>query len=83
VVSTLNRTRRAWLVAILGAEYIARLLPTGTHDWTKFLSPAELSALARAAGLACIDVAGLQPGIGGWRATRDTSINYIAAFRKS
>ena len=81
IVSTLNRTRRAWLVAILGAEYIARLLPTGTHDWTKFLSPAELSALARGAGLACIDVAGLQPGIGGWRATRDTSINYIAAFR--
>lgn len=83
VVSTLNRTKRAWLVAILGAEYIARMLPTGTHNWIKFLSPAELSGLARAAGLRCIDVAGLQPGIGGWRATRDTSINYIAAFRKA
>ncbi|MBC7634453.1 MAG: bifunctional 2-polyprenyl-6-hydroxyphenol methylase/3-demethylubiquinol 3-O-methyltransferase UbiG [Acetobacteraceae bacterium] len=83
VVSTLNRTKRAWLVAILGAEYVLRMLPTGTHDWTKFLSPAELSALARAAGLRCIDVAGLQPGIGGWRATRNTSVNYIAAFRKA
>ena len=83
VISTLNRTKRAWLVAILGAEYLARMLPTGTHDWTKFLSPAELSGLARAAGLACIDVAGLRPGIGGWRATRDSSVNYIAAFRKS
>ena len=83
VVSTLNRTKRAWLTAILGAEYVLRMLPTGTHDWTKFLSPAELSALARAAGLRCIDVAGLQPGIGGWRATRNTSVNYIAAFRKA
>jgi 2-polyprenyl-6-hydroxyphenyl methylase/3-demethylubiquinone-9 3-methyltransferase len=82
VVSTLNRTKRAWLVAILGAEYLARLLPAGTHDWTKFLSPAELSSLARAAGLACTDVAGLQPGLRGWRATRDSSVNYIAAFRK-
>ncbi len=83
VVSTLNRTKRAWLVAILGAEYVARLLPTGTHDWTKFLLPAELAALARGAELACIDVTGLRPGIGGWRATRDSSVNYIAAFRKA
>lgn len=83
IVSTLNRTKRAWLTAILGAEYIARLLPTGTHDWTRFLSPAELAALARGAGLRCADVAGLQPGLHGWRATQNTSINYIAAFRKA
>ena len=83
VVSTLNRTKRAWLVAILGAEYIARMLPTGTHDWTKFLSPAELSAQARGAGLRCIDVAGLQRTIRGWQTTRNTSINYVAAFRKT
>ena len=46
-VSTLNRTRRSWLTAILGAEYVLRLLPAGTHDWRRFVTPAHLAPLAR------------------------------------
>eukprot|EP01037_Dinobryon_pediforme_P009310 gene9310-9391_t len=51
VLSTLNRTRRSYLTAKLGAEYILRLLPVGTHDWSRFLSPAEVGAMLRNAGL--------------------------------
>lgn len=79
-VSTLNRTRRSWLTAIAGAEYALRILPVGTHDWTKFLSPAELSAAAREAGLRTIALAGMVPGPAGWRISRNTSVNYIAGF---
>lgn len=79
-VSTLNRTRRSWLTAIAGAEYMLRLLPVGTHDWKKFLSPAELAAAGREAGLRTLDIVGMQPGVNGWRITRNTSVNYIAAF---
>ena len=79
-VSTLNRTRRSWLTAIAGAEYAMRLLPVGTHDWKKFLSPAELSTAARAVGLRTVAVVGMVPGPAGWRSSRDTSVNYIASF---
>ena len=50
-VSTLNRTPRAYAMAILGAEYVLRLLPAGTHTYAKFIRPSELAAWARAAGL--------------------------------
>lgn len=76
-LSTLNRTRRSWLTAILGAEYVLRLLPAGTHDWKRFLPPAELATLVRGAGLRPSDVAGLTPGPSGWRTGRDTSVNYL------
>ncbi len=81
-VSTLNRTRRSWLTAIAGAEYVLRLLPVGTHDWNKFLSPAELAATGRAAGLRLLEVSGMQPGPTGWRMTRTTAVNYIAALTR-
>jgi 2-polyprenyl-6-hydroxyphenyl methylase / 3-demethylubiquinone-9 3-methyltransferase len=77
-LSTLNRTRRAWLVAKLGAEYALRLLPVGTHDWHRFIPPAQLAALGRQAGLRLADSAGLQPGAAGWQPSRDLSVNYIA-----
>ena len=79
-VSTLNRTARSLAVAIVGAEYVAGLLPRGTHDWRRFVTPAELSRQLAAAGLRLGDVAGMQPDLlrGGWRTTRDTSVNYIA-----
>jgi 2-polyprenyl-6-hydroxyphenyl methylase/3-demethylubiquinone-9 3-methyltransferase len=79
-VSTLNRTRRAWLLAIAGAEYVLRMLPVGTHDWRKFVTPAEFAFYARAAGLRVADTAGLVPAplTGGWRASRDLGVNYIA-----
>jgi 2-polyprenyl-6-hydroxyphenyl methylase/3-demethylubiquinone-9 3-methyltransferase len=80
-VSTLNRTRRAWLVAKLGAEYVLGWLPTGTHDWKHFVTPEELAAYGRQAGLRLADSAGLQPRLSKWRATRDLSVNYIALLR--
>ncbi len=84
VISTLNRTLRSLLTAKIGAEYIARLLPIGTHDWRQFIPPRALSAMAAAAGLRTIDSAGMSfdPLRRQWRDSRDLSINYIMAFKK-
>ncbi len=83
-LSTLNRTRRSFVVAKLGAEYLLRLLPAGTHDWKKFITPAELGAGLRRAGLRVQDMAGLSPAplAGGWRAGHDLTVNYIAMAGK-
>ncbi len=82
-VSTLNRTARSFAVAIVGAEYVARLLPRGTHDWRRFVTPTELSAAMRGAGLRMTDLSGMAPDLrrGGWRNSRDTAVNYIAEAR--
>jgi 2-polyprenyl-6-hydroxyphenyl methylase/3-demethylubiquinone-9 3-methyltransferase len=84
VLSTLNRTPRAWMMAKLGAEYLLRWLPVGTHDWRLFPRPSELAALLRAAGLAVEDVAGLTPSLsGGFVVTRDVGVNYMMGARKA
>lgn len=84
VLSTLNRTRRSYLLAKLGAEYLLRLLPIGTHDWKRFITPAELASMLRGAGLRTTDLAGMtfSPFTGQWGASRDTSVNYIAEARR-
>ena len=81
-VSTLNRTGRSLLVAKLGAEYVLRLLPAGTHDWRRFVTPVELTRDGRAAGLRAVATAGMSydPLRRHWRESRDLSVNYIAAF---
>lgn len=78
-LSTLNRTRASWLTAKLGAEYVLRWLPVGTHDWHRFLTPAELGGMLRDAGLRVADSAGLtlDPVGGGWRTGRDLRVNYL------
>jgi len=81
-VSTLNRTPRSFAVAKLGAEYLLRMLPVGTHDWKKFIKPEELAAMARNAGLRMTDIAGMSYIPPRWRTTRDTGVNYIAMFTK-
>ena len=80
-LSTLNRTPRSYLTAKLGAEYVLRLLPVGTHDWKLFVTPAELGALLRGAGLRVSDIAGLEMSrlTGTWRIGRDVSVNYLIA----
>lgn len=78
-LSTLNRTRRSFLVAKLGAEYVLRLLPVGTHDWRQFLTPTELAGLLRDAGARVTDTAGLSRGLNGWHVTRDLGVNYLLA----
>ena len=79
-LSTLNRTARSLLVAKIGAEYVLRLLPAGTHDWRMFVRPAELGADLRGAGLRVSDLAGLSFDVlpGRWRISRDLGVNYIA-----
>ena len=80
-VSTLNRTGRSFVAAKIGAEYLLRWLPVGTHDWRRFITPAELAAELRHAGLHLADLAGLSPDPlrGRWRVTADLSVNYLAA----
>lgn len=84
VMSTLNRSLRAYAAAIIGAEYVLRWLPKGTHDWNKFVRPDELEAGLTVAGLAVIATRGMVPDPlrGGWRLSRDTAVNYIVAARK-
>ncbi|NLI27853.1 MAG: bifunctional 2-polyprenyl-6-hydroxyphenol methylase/3-demethylubiquinol 3-O-methyltransferase UbiG [Acetobacter sp.] len=81
-VSTMNRTPAAWALAKLGAEYIARLLPVGTHDWKKFITPAELASAGRKSGLRLCATAGMKPSFSGWKESRDMSVNYIAYFER-
>ena len=83
-VSTLNRTARSFAVAKVGAEYIARLLPVGTHDWRRFVTPAELARDGRTAGLRLAATAGMgfNPARNAWRETRDLGVNYIALLER-
>jgi 2-polyprenyl-6-hydroxyphenyl methylase/3-demethylubiquinone-9 3-methyltransferase len=80
-LSTLNRTARSFLTAKIGAEYVLRVLPVGTHDWGKFITPNELGRMLREAGLRVSDAAGLTPAplAGGWRTTPDLGVNYLMA----
>ncbi len=78
VLSTLNRTARSFALAKVGAEYVLRLLPAGTHDWRKFVTPAELARHAGGAGLRVAELSGMVPGLHGWRESRDSAVNYIA-----
>jgi len=84
VFSTLSRNPKSYLFAIIGAEYLLNLLPKGTHDWAKFLRPAELAAFARRAGLDLTELIGMtyNPLTKIYRLELDTSVNYLAAFRK-
>jgi 2-polyprenyl-6-hydroxyphenyl methylase/3-demethylubiquinone-9 3-methyltransferase len=79
-LSTLNRTARSLLLAKIGAEYVLRLLPAGTHDWRMFVRPSELGADLRGAGLKLADLAGLTFDVlpGRWRVSGDLGVNYIA-----
>ncbi len=80
-LSTLNRTPRSFLAAKVGAEYLLRWLPVGTHDWRRFVTPAELGAMLRQAGLRVTDIAGLvaDPLTGRWSTSRNLSVNYLLA----
>ncbi len=83
-ISTINRTWRSLAVAKVGAEYVMRLLPIGTHDWRTFVTPAELGAAGRAAGLTVTAMAGMVPDLSlrHWRESRDLAVNYITALRR-
>jgi len=84
VFSTINRNPKAYLFAVVGGEYLLRLLPRGTHDYARFIKPSELAGFARRAGLEADDLIGMtyNPLNRTYRLEADTSINYIATFRR-
>jgi 2-polyprenyl-6-hydroxyphenyl methylase/3-demethylubiquinone-9 3-methyltransferase len=80
ILSTLNRTLKAYALAIVGAELILRWLPVGTHQWQRFVRPEELRAALQGAGLTLTDTTGMlyDPLADAWRLGRDTDVNYFA-----
>ena len=82
--STLNRNVKAYLFAVIGAEYIAQMLPKGTHDYARFIRPSELAGFARAAGLREAQVKGItyRPLGKRFALSDDTSVNYLFACRR-
>lgn len=82
LMSTLNRTTKSFLAAIIGAEWIMRWLPKGTHDWAKFITPDELAAMIRRAGLDPVDRKGFVFNPVSWQwsiSDRDMAVNYVTA----
>jgi 2-polyprenyl-6-hydroxyphenyl methylase/3-demethylubiquinone-9 3-methyltransferase len=79
VAATLNRTLKSFAMAIVGAEYVLGWLPRGTHQWDRFVTPAELSAALTGAGLRLTEEMGVvyNPLADVWRLSRDTSVNYM------
>ena len=79
ILATLNRTPKAFMFGIVGAEYVMRWLPRGTHDWKKFVRPSELSRGLRRNGVDVSDISGLSfnPLSDEWRVSGDVSVNYI------
>ncbi|HZW75543.1 MAG TPA: bifunctional 2-polyprenyl-6-hydroxyphenol methylase/3-demethylubiquinol 3-O-methyltransferase UbiG [Caldimonas sp.] len=83
--STINRNAKAFVLAIVGAEHVLRLLPKGTHEYARFLRPSELAAWCRGAALDPVEARGLEynPVTRRYRLSSDTSVNYLVACRKS
>ena len=83
--STIHRNPKAFLFAIVGAEYLLKLLPRGTHEYARFIRPSELAAFARAAGLEIVQERGLEynPLTRRYCLSHDTSVNYLMATRRS
>jgi 2-polyprenyl-6-hydroxyphenyl methylase/3-demethylubiquinone-9 3-methyltransferase len=82
--STLNRNLKSYAFAVLGAEYLLKMLPRGTHDYAKFIQPAELAGFARGAGLEVVDLIGMtyNPLTKVYALENDTGVNYLMACRK-
>ena len=83
-VATLNKTFKSYMFAIIGAEYVLRWLPIGTHDWEKFVKPDNLVSLAINSNLKLKKLSGMKfnPIIDKWSLSNDKSVNYIAKFKK-
>ena len=83
-VSTINRNPKSWLFAVVGAEYVLRMLPRGTHDYAKFIKPSELAAWTRRAGFEQGEITGMtyNPLTRHYRLGRDVHVNYLMHLRK-
>jgi len=84
-VATINRNLKSYFFAILGAEYVLRWLPIGTHDWNKFLKPDELETILKKNNFSIDEVAGMKfnPFLKKWYKCNDSSVNYISTFLKN
>ena len=84
-VATLNKTLKSYLFAIVGAEYILKWLPIGTHDWEKFVKPYDLINISKKNNLILRKLNGMQFNLldNSWKVSDDTSVNYITKFVKS
>ena len=84
-IATLNQTLKSYLFAIVGAEYILKWLPVGTHDWQKFVKPDELIKICKKNSLSIkkIDGVSFNPIADKWNVSKDISVNYITKFKKN
>ena len=84
-IATINKNLKSYAFAILGAEYILRWLPIGTHDWNKFLTPQDLENIAGKNNLTTDEIVGMKYNIfsNKWYKSTDTSVNYISTFLKN
>ena len=83
-VSTLNKTLKSYVLAIIGAEYVLNWLPVGTHDWNKFVKPDELTNIAEKNNLELMKIDGVFFNLlkNEWMISEDQSVNYISQFKK-
>ena len=83
-VSTLNKTLKSYVFAIIGAEYVLKWLPVGTHDWNKFIKPEELVNITKNNNLELIKIDGVFFNLlkNEWVISKDQSVNYISQFKK-
>jgi 2-polyprenyl-6-hydroxyphenyl methylase/3-demethylubiquinone-9 3-methyltransferase len=83
--STINRNAKAFMLAIVGAEYLLKLLPRGTHEYAKLIRPSELAGFCRAAGLDVSQMCGMEhnPMTQRFWLSQDSSVNYMVAARKN
>ena len=83
-LSTINRTIKSFLMAIVGAEYVLHLLPIGTHKWEKFIQPNELEEKIKKSAFRVAHITGLRynPILKSWNLTNDLDVNYLACIKK-
>ena len=84
-VATLNKTLKSYVFAIIGAEYVLKWLPIGTHDWEKFVNPSGLITISEKNGLSVKKLDGMKFNIldNSWKVSNDTSVNYIVKLKKN
>ena len=85
MLTTINRSAAAFALAVLAAEYVARLVPPGTHEWAKFVTPDEARAYLAEAGLTAVEACGMafNPLTGRWSIVESTAVNYAIIARGS
>ena len=83
-VATINKTLKSYIFAIVGAEYILRWLPIGTHDWNMFVKPIDLIKICKKNSLCLDEILGVKYDVltGDWKLSKDDDVNYMARFKK-